>query len=490
MPVGQGWLITDRAEATGLTVTNTPNTAFCPINSFTLTAQITSPGGVPPGNITFVTWHNGTPTTQGTGAINPGTGIASYVVPASTFASGQTYYIQATYPGSGEFQPQSTPANTSGVAILPNTSLTTSTAITPVSPFCVYNSEPFTVTVTATGVGTPNPTDGTVSIWIQGDSGFFQATTTGGTLSGSNSTVVTVTGGLNYQWFNVGTNYLYAVYNGDGTCYGTSQSPTLAVTTTVNTPTIAAPLKAGGTPGSFCSGSGSSYNWTALVTDPGAPGTLTGTFRLNSTASGPAVASVTTSVSTGTNVTFTSVPDSSFNTGSQDVYVSFTPTSTTGCYGFVNGTPSGTFSVVNSNTQVPSVSLTIGTSPSGPFGTSISITDVYTIYCQIQVNESGFIGNGSTSIDLRTGTIHGNYPSLVTPTAPSIINIIDVPNTIIIVNDQGNALSQNGGNIDFSGSYFGNVNQTFYMVATYNGDGCYGYSVSNEVTINVSQQAL
>ena len=494
MPVGRGFMIVDRTQVPGLVVTNTANSVFCSHNTFQLSAQITAPGGaIPPGSITFVTWNSGIATTQGTGAINPGTGVATYTLPANTLTPGQTYYIQATYPGSGSYAPQSTPANTSGVPLRPSTSLVTASVLTPISPFCVYSNENFNVTVTATGIGASNPISGSITIYGIGDSGPYSLGT--GALSGSNvASIPCNDGGLGWNWPQIGTWSMYAVYAGDGSCYAGDTSPTVNQTTFINTLTLSAPHMNGGSPSNFCRNSGGPDSWTTVVTSSNGP--ATGTFSLFTTNNEiTPIASVTTTVSNGGTVTISGVSRSLFTDGVQNAYIHFSPTSTTNCYNGANSPQTGSFTVVDSGTQQVTISIGVSSSPSGPFNSSIGPLDnTTTFYIQAVVNNTGTVGDDSGAVSIYVGTINGGpYPSIVTP--PGSPTFTGGSNTFVTVGPNSNVSSQ----LSIAPPYFPNVIQDFYVVVVYHGNGCFqaghippnaanSTSTSNQVVIHLTQQ--
>lgn len=484
-------MIADRSQIPGLSVTNTPNQEFCIHSTFQLSAQITAAGGaVPPGNITFITWHNGTATTQGTGAINPGTGIATYTVPANTFTSGQIYYIQATYPGSGIYAPQSTPANTAGVRINPSNSLTTATVITSIGAFCVYSNENIPVTVTTTIAGAPNPTAGVVTIF-----GFFDGTPYSlgsASLSGSDSVNVPCNdGGLNWNWPEVGTFPIYATYAGDGSCYAGSTSPEITLTTFTNSVLLGVPLINGTGVHTFCSNSGQSDNWSVGVA--AGSGSVTGTFKLYSTFNeSVAIASTTTTVVGGSGtVTWSSVPESAFADANQRVYAVFTPTVTTNCYAGAQSSQSAAFNVVSSSSagQTPTVQIGASNVSGFSFPGSTNITQTTgsggnaPLYLRAQVNKGSGVGDDSGSVYyyiwdasfniVTSGVFFTNVFFTDSGGSTTLTAQVTLPAGITQTNSP--PLEPDTG--------YG----TYYIQAQYTGNGCFAFNNSNVVTLQVNQ---
>lgn len=489
MPMGRGLMIMDRAEFPGITVTTATNSTFCAHNTFDVSAHISVGGVYPPGTIDFVLWtDNVTSIPIGSGSID-GSGNASATIPADTLTSGTTYYVQALYLGSGSYVPVNTAPGMSGVPILPTTSLATATTITPVSPFCVYNDQTFTVTVTATGVGAAAPTGGTITLWVNGDSGFYELTTTGGTLSGSNVATITVPGGLSWQWYQVGLNTLQARYAGDGSCYSASVSSNISVTTTQNTVSIGAPQMNGSSPVSFCRAAGGSDTWTAAVTSS-PNGNVTGNFSLYSDISGTPIVTSAAPVTVATPGILTIAHSGSvilrdlFSDGvNQYVHVVFTPTTTTGCYGPAVSTNSGTFTVADSASQAPSMTGLALSSDDTSFVTSLTVMSNTggnnPIYMTVSIGRGSDPGVTTGSVSFYAGNIDAN---------PANINshITDFSFT-----DTG-ATTTIGGPSQATPaipvSYFPNPGSptNYWIKAVYDGNLCYGPATSNVVELTLT----
>jgi hypothetical protein len=490
MPVGRGLMWIDRAEAPGLFVTNTASSVYCSHDTFTLTANISAGVGIyPPGNITFVTWTGGVATTQGTGAINPANGNASYTMGANALNAGQTYYIQATYPGSGSYLPQSTPANTAGTRLLPTTSLATSASITtyPVSEFCIYSNETVTVTVNATGTGSPPaPTDGTVTVYAEGDGGPYSLGSAA--LSGSNSVVVPLNdGGLSWNWpTDSGTFPIYAVYSGDGTCYAASpQSANVNLTTFINTVSMFAPSG----PTKVCNGDGSNVSYTVYIFASTA-GTISGTLELLSNSSGLLSSQVISVPYTGQTITFT-FSDSAFGAlGAQQLFANFQPNTTTGCYNGANSPLSPTVTVVNSSTQTPGLSIVASLTNGFSYGSGVTTINTSTetggnpaIYLLADVTRSGSAaGLDSGSVYYYIWTSSGDVISA----GVFFTNVFFTDSGTSTITPQATLpatfTSTESPPLEPDTGY-----GTYYVQAQYTGNGCYSVVNSNVITLIISQ---
>jgi hypothetical protein len=479
MPMGRGLMVINREITPTLFVTNAAG-YYCTSGSIILSAHINA--GVP-GSLQFYLWTNNTNyTSYGSSSIDS-SGNASVTINPGILSS-NTYYIQAVYAGSGFYAPVSTPSGTGGVQIIVTNSIPTTTSITPnfIQPICPYSNATFTLTASA--VGGEEPTSGSFQIYIYDGFSYYPATITGGVLSGSNSTTATITGITNpslqrYQWFyGSGTNYIHAVYSGDGTCFaGSTSSPDTTITTYLNTMSISAPLQNGALPVNFCRADGGSDTWSVTLTFSN--GSATGTVDLYSSLSSTPVATNSGTYTSGLSINFV-VAHSTWSDGLQSAFAIFTPTVTTNCYGRTIGTSSGNFTVYDAASQVPSVSMQVSTD-NATWGSNISTEyGVTTIYCQVTVNKTGLIGNDSSTISLWAGTINGGpYSSNVTA------NTTYFPSGPPVFTDSGSNTTTI--TFSFSCNYFGDVNQTFYMIGTYNGTPCFGTSNSGQVIINQSQ---
>lgn len=480
MPAGRGWTIISRAVVETLQVTNTPNSYNCAADNLVLTAHI-NPSV--PGNITFNLFTDNTHATSVGAAVIDGLGNATLTLSPGTVANG-SYWIQAVYPGSGPYAPEHTAPGTSGVPITITNSIPTVCTITPnfSQPICAYSNASFTVTATGSG---SNPTSGTFQVWINNDGTFFEAATTGGTLSGSDSTTITVTGTTDpavtpSQWPILdGANTIYAVYSGDGSCYGGSQSANQDINIFTNTITLSTPTQNGGSPVNFCKADGGSDTWS--ITPTMSNGSATGIMAIVSDLTDPTpVGSTTGTFTSGTPVTI-NIAHSAWPLGiSQFAFATFTPTNTTNCYNSGNSLDTTAFTVSNSSTQAPTVTLGVSTSSSGPFTSGpVSFISGDTIYYQATVTKGSDGGSTTSSVQFNSGTISGGpYPSAY-------------PGTPVSFSDSGGSST----NVDFniSSSYYPFPvgiypgGDTYYVQAVYNSNSCFGNANSNQVTIIIGQ---
>ena len=151
---------------------------------------------------------------------------ATYVLAAEQHGTG-TFYVTFETPGTQSLTAtgkinSSLTVTASGLAVQAGSAVTgnpdaTATAFAdPVGSSVSGQAVTLTATVTATGSGVANPTDGSVS--------FYQGSTLLGTvkLSGSNQATFTTAP------LSVGTDAFFAAYNGDAATYQPSASPVLA----------------------------------------------------------------------------------------------------------------------------------------------------------------------------------------------------------------------------------------------------------------------
>lgn len=436
-PSGTAGTVLNGITADGTLVSNvtlTSHTAigsgFCRFDTTSFSATVTATHFAPPsdGTVTFVASIIGYPSvTLGTGNVTAG-GLVSINVPAAPASGSFTH--NGTWSVTGQYAPADPCYYNSSISF-PALSITAASGtsmavITSVPSFCVYDDQTFTVTVTSTTGGVANPTSGTISMQVLGDSGYYPVTTTGGTLSGSNVTTITVTGITDpatqfYQWFDVGSNSLEAIYSGDGACISGSTSAPLTVTTFDNAVgaqlLLGVPTKSGGIV-NFCNQSGSSDTWQVNVT--GSAGTVQGTFSLFSTNNEiTPITSVTTTVAGGSGtVSFGSVPESDFSAGSQQVYVHFVPTVITNCYGGGNSSMTSSFNVTSGD-QAVTVDIVASLTNGFSFGSGVFTieTDTETggngtVYLLAKVTKGSGIGDDSGTIYFYIyQTTGGGYPA-------------------------------------------------------------------------------
>lgn len=105
-------------KATTTTVTTTPGSSFAHTNTFAMSAHVVNASTpVTVGSVTFNLFSNNTTfTVIGTANLN-GSGNATVNIPANSTQAGKSYYIQATYNGSGCFAQSLSPNGVSGTII-------------------------------------------------------------------------------------------------------------------------------------------------------------------------------------------------------------------------------------------------------------------------------------------------------------------------------------------------------------------------------------
>ena len=219
--------LTVSQASTTTTAANATISFSASVQTVTLNATVTSPGGtVNAGTVTFTVLNGGTPVGSATtsSALTTGSASVSYTIPAGTPTG--TYTIQAVYNGSTNFAGSSD--NTHTLAIGGGSTTTTaSNASTTFSP----GNQLVTLAATVTSSG------GTVNAGTMTFSVF-----NGGTLIGS-STTVNVTNGsasANYTLPGgtpAGTYTIVASYNGAGG-FGSSSDNTHTLTVGKATPVI------------------------------------------------------------------------------------------------------------------------------------------------------------------------------------------------------------------------------------------------------------
>jgi sugar lactone lactonase YvrE len=208
--------------------------------ALSLTATLTSNGGIPTGSVTF---FDGT-TSLGQAPINA-QGIAVLSVPGRFWTVG-AHSLTAVYAG----DPNNSGSTSTPIAELINIATTTTTVISSLNPAGLGASVIFTASVTSTG-GTPT---GTVNF-------FDGATPLGpGTLTATGASSASAT--FNTSTLTVGTHPITAVYAGDS-FDATSTSTSLSQV--IVSATIAATLQSSANPAIF----GAPLSLTAKVTGTG-----------------------------------------------------------------------------------------------------------------------------------------------------------------------------------------------------------------------------
>lgn len=311
-------IIYNVVSATTTTTITTPpaDTSFCSTANEEVIATITSAGLVTGGTVDFRLYTNDTnfivlpsaPVVSGTAAIT---------IPSGTTTAGNTYYIQALYNGNSCFNSSQSLPGTNGLRVFSTNSLGTTTTIVPTDSsysFCYYDSKQFTITVN--GPDGYFPTSGTVELWSSnGDFSYEVAT---GTLSGTNSTIVTAPG-------STMSSFAFAVYDGDGSCYGASESNFISI----NPFTYGMTISNYSVPTYGCSGTGQDFYFQVHLSTPGP---ASGTFYIESGSFGQ-LASQVVSASNGTVIHFSNV---FVPAGYQYLYVRFVHNTVVNCFGDYN----------------------------------------------------------------------------------------------------------------------------------------------------------
>ena len=372
---------------------------YCNNNGFTLEAGVSGATG----NITFVLWTSNSVSTSYGPVLMIG-GQATYILTPNQLTNGTTYYIQAVYSGDSNHGAASTPPGTAGTPLHPTNTLTTAAAVTPTDgqyTFCSLASKEFTVTVIGTE-SSANPTSGSITLKaVEEDETFTIGT---GSLSGSNSVVITSSAFTE--------NQVFAVYAGDGTCFGGSTSSNITVDPTVNYPSLSIISQ----PTLFCYTDGTSFT---VHISSSAVGTIVGNLTLNTGLQSNVFTQSISGSSTGFNVTL-NVPGYSFTqTGPQITQVVFSPTgSNSSCYG-TNSVDGSMITVVSNATQTPSLSMLAPNVISGPTPPNQSSTIQFTAALNT-TGMAGTINDGSQYITFYAYSDSNPYPgSLITfATAP------------------------------------------------------------------------
>ncbi|SNT34982.1 Ig-like domain (group 3) [Granulicella rosea] len=225
--------VTIASSGIALSTNANPSAAGAPL---TLTAAITTTGGIATGTVTF---YDGA-TTLGTGTLNAG-GSATLVVQGTNWTVG-THTLTAVYGGDAK----DTAITSAAVKQIVNLATTTVSVNTSASPIGQGGAITFTATVKGNG-GTPT---GTVSFYD------------GATLLGTGTTSIDGIATLNTATLALGSHSITAVYGGDASDNG-STSP--ALTQVVQSASTTTTLASSKNPSNY----GSSLVLTAVVSGTG-----------------------------------------------------------------------------------------------------------------------------------------------------------------------------------------------------------------------------
>jgi len=414
------------SPATTSTAITTPasNYTFCSSAIVSVTATVSSLGTVNGGTVEFRLWSDDTNfVSLASGTVSSGT--ATTTIPSNTTTAGNSYYLEALYDGTSCFIPSHSNPGTTGLKINSSNSLSTTTTLSITdgqTVFCPYSTKQFTVTVTSSP---SNPTSGTIEVWADNGDGSYPVGT--GSLSGTNSGIVTVAA----DSFE-GINYVFGVYDGDGACFGGSDSS--ASETFINPTTYGVTI-------SFQSGNTSICHFTAETyvfhVSSSHSGTISGQFQLWSTGSGSALGTVTTSgSSSGFNVTFTNIFPP---TGDYQIYVTFTHNTPTGCYADNFGAG---YTYVNVQGSVsPGVNLVLSANSGAPYD-SLTLTEYVT-------HNGGF-----TSLNAQVQFSYYDPSSVFHVLAPNQ-NLVDTGDPSSVSYFMSNAGPQGDGVYSFRAYYYG-----------------------------------
>jgi hypothetical protein len=416
------------------TTITTPTTYYCSATDLTAQAHVVATSGganITSGSVLFNLWHKGTSISLGSSTLDAG-GHATAIIPAgSTSVDGYNYYLQASFFGSGCYSSSTSPANTSGLQVIPVIGDVTNTSISATSSsFSLYASSTYTVNIHTTHLS--GTTTGTLTVTCVPTGG--GTTTILGIITGPTLNGYTFTAPAN-SFPSLGSFYVNATYSGDACFAGSSASSnSVTVTTTANTTTTT--IK-NFSPTSICNQVVNTYTANIQSTNTNAVG---GIINFYASVYG-LIGSVAVPSPTPSNTNFSyNIPANIFSTGSQYVYAQFVSDGTN----FEGNSTSSNYAITVQGQITPTVALSTSVSSGSRFQ-PLTLTAT--------VNHNSGVGSLTTPVGL---VFEYSDPSAVFHTLSPNINLVDTGNPSTATYLMSSAGPQGAGTYTYYVNYLGN----------------------------------